>query len=417
MAQASQNVSPYSRYGVGTLLPTQTAFGQAMQGTTLGLYNGQQINLQNPASYAHLDSLSFLVDAGVSAQRVWLSSTTTSAVTNKAGFDYLNLAFRLRKAWGLAVSVQPYSKVGYQLSNAIQTLEGGVLGSTKSLVSNLGEGGLNRAMLGMGYAPFANLSIGANFAYLWGNMSHSTISAFDNNSIQSLRRSYETEIRSYTLDLGLQYTQKVNTKNSLVLGLNYGLGHELSGTSYFYNQSLLTAGGIQNSDTLRLKNGFSLPNSLGVGLMWNWNNSLRLGLDYHYQNWAKATAPIYQSHQRQFIKDQAAYTDRHRVALGAEYVKNAMGYSWAQRVRYRAGLSYTTGYQMVGLEQAPATLAASVGLGLPISTKYSNRNLINLGLHYETMPSVSAGMVRESYLRFSVGISFNERWFAKWRID
>ena len=58
--------SPYTRYGFGQLSTLEVGANKGMSGTGIGLQNNSQINLLNPASYASVDTLTFLMDIGVS---------------------------------------------------------------------------------------------------------------------------------------------------------------------------------------------------------------------------------------------------------------------------------------------------------------------------------------------------------------
>ena len=63
-AQTNGSNSPYSRYGFGLLSDRAQGFNKGMAGLAYGMQNGQELNVKNPASYAHIDSLSFLFDVG-----------------------------------------------------------------------------------------------------------------------------------------------------------------------------------------------------------------------------------------------------------------------------------------------------------------------------------------------------------------
>ena len=58
--------SPYTRYGFGQLSSMSVGANKGIGGTGIGLQNSSQINLLNPASYAAVDTLTFLMDIGMS---------------------------------------------------------------------------------------------------------------------------------------------------------------------------------------------------------------------------------------------------------------------------------------------------------------------------------------------------------------
>ena len=66
-AQSGTN-SPYSQYGIGVLSENPGAQSRGMNGLGIGFHENNQVNFLNPASYSSIDSLSFIFDAGASAQ-------------------------------------------------------------------------------------------------------------------------------------------------------------------------------------------------------------------------------------------------------------------------------------------------------------------------------------------------------------
>mgnify|MGYP002794663012 CR=1 FL=1 len=69
-AQTNGSNSPYSRFGLGSLKDQSQGFNKAMSGVALGFRDGNRINMQNPASYSAIDSLSFIFDVGLTLQNV-----------------------------------------------------------------------------------------------------------------------------------------------------------------------------------------------------------------------------------------------------------------------------------------------------------------------------------------------------------
>ena len=66
-AQSGTN-SPYSQYGLGILSDQTSGFNRGMNGVGLGFHEHNQVNYLNPASYASIDSMTFILDAGISGQ-------------------------------------------------------------------------------------------------------------------------------------------------------------------------------------------------------------------------------------------------------------------------------------------------------------------------------------------------------------
>ena len=417
-AQTNGSNSPYSRYGFGLLSDQSQGFNKGMSGVALGMRGGKLLNMQNPASYSAIDSLTFIFDGGVSLSFASLSQSGKRVNTNNSSLDYLNIAFRAWRNVGMAIGVMPYSSIGYEFSNTETLADIDGLGERTTTTTYNGEGGLHQAYVGIGWQPLKNFSIGANFSYLWGDYTHTTQASFSESSIQSLRRMYKANISNYKLDFGLQYENWLNARNKLVLGATYSLGHELKNTASFMNQRL-SSSSVASADTLKARNAFELPHSFGIGLAWQYRNMLTVGFDYTAQLWGRVRYPqLMDDGDVQHYKSVSGLmNDRHRVALGMEYIPNQMSVRYRDHIRYRAGFSYSTPYTKINGWDGANEYCVSVGVGLPIMNIYSNRSVLNISAQYERVSPKMSGMITENYLRLCIGLTFNERWFMKWKVE
>lgn len=416
-AQTNGSNSPYSRYGFGLLGDRGNAFNKGMAGTAYGMQNGKELNTKNPASYAAIDSLTFLFDLGLSMQNGNIAQGGVKTNAKNSSVDYVTAGFRVAKNVGMSLGLVPFSTIGYNTSSK-EEIQASNQVLTKTTTFS-GDGGLHEAYIGVGWAPFRRFSIGVNAGYLWGGLSHTVLMNFDDSNINSTRQAYETDIRTYKADFGLQYVQPLDKKNTLTLGLTYGLGHDIKRDAYYYNQKVVT-GSSASGDTLVCRNAFQLPHTLGAGITWTHDNSLRVGVDYTFQKWADMKFPMVVENAAgalDYVGRKDLFTDLHKVSLGMEYVKNPEGLRWRQRVRYRAGFSYQTPYTKIGGVDGPQHFLASVGVALPITNMHNSRSLINFSAQYERVKPKMAGMITENYIRFSIGLTFNERWFMKWKAE
>lgn len=411
--------SPFSRYGLGLLSSQAQGFNQGMSGLAYGMRDGRELNFKNPASYSAIDSLTFLFDMGVSLQNGNFSDGKASVNARNASFDYLSMGFRINRGFGMSFGLMPISNIGYKISSTGQQFDGGITGDVTPTITYNGTGGLREVYAGLGYAPIKQISLGVNVGYVWGVMSHVATNSYSDNTVQAINRAYSTDIRTYDLDAGLQWRQRVNSKNHFTLGLTYSLGHDIAGKSYFYNQRI-SSSTVQAADTLVAEKAWSLPQTFGAGLTWEYGNSLRIGADYTLQQWSKAKQPMLTQSAGGLLTYQgssAGYQDGQRITVGAEYVQNPQGLSWASRVRYRAGFSYGDSYTLIDGSDGPHSYVASVGAAFPIITRFSNRSFLNVSAQYERVEPQVAGQLTENYFRLSLGITFNERWFMKWKVQ
>lgn len=401
-AQSSTN-SPYTRYGFGQLSDQSFGNSQAMGGIAYGLRNGLQINASNPASYSAVDSLTFLFDAGLSLQNANFSEGNVKTNAKNSTVDYIAMQFRLAEGLGFSAGFLPYSNVGYNMShsNKVTTDEYG--NTTSATQSFIGNGGLQQVYAGLGYQPFKGLSIGANISYLYGEITHSASTTFSNSNAYSSARTHMIEVNDYKLDLGLQYTQKLKDKHVLNIGAVYSFGHDLNSTGYEYTEKYSGSSIItQSVDTIQ--NAFALPQTLGIGLTYVYDDRLTVGMDYTQQKWEEV----------KFFNKQGEFQNRTKVSVGAEYLPNPIGRSYFSNIRYRVGAYYSSPYAKIDGKEGNREYGVSFGFGLPL---FQTKSILNISGQYVKVSPKVKGMLEENYLRINIGLTFNERWFMKWKVD
>ena len=99
--------SSYSRFGIGLLNDQSQGWNRAMGGVGVALPSGSKLNTMNPASYAHIDSLSFILDVGMSGNFGMMSMSGNSKRVNNASFDYLVAGFRLHRGVAISFGFKP----------------------------------------------------------------------------------------------------------------------------------------------------------------------------------------------------------------------------------------------------------------------------------------------------------------------
>ena len=204
LAQSGTN-SPYSQYGLGTLGEQAGGFNRGMNGLGLGFHEHNQINSLNPASYASIDSLSFIFDAGISGQITNYKEGDVKVNAQNGNFEYVVAGFRLAKHLGVSFGILPYTNVGYNYSNT-QKIGSSIGSSSSTTYSNTytGTGGLHQVYLGFGWMPINGLAVGVNGSYLWGNYTRSIVNSYSDNYVNTLSRYYTASVNNYKLDFGVQ---------------------------------------------------------------------------------------------------------------------------------------------------------------------------------------------------------------------
>lgn len=414
-AQSGTN-SPYSQYGYGVLADQSSGFNRGMNGLGLGFHEHNQVNFLNPASYSSLDSLTFIFDAGVSGQITNFEENGKKKNAKNADFEYVVAAFRFAPHVGISFGMVPFTNVGYSYS--FTEYVSSMKTSTYTNKYN-GSGGLREIYLGVGWEPFKGFSLGVNGGYLWGNYTKSLVNNYSESNANTLAKNYAADVRSYKLDFGLQYTTKITKKDELTLGLTYTMGHKIGGDATC--QVIMNNTQTSVSDTtLYPKNGgldLELPHMFGAGLALNHANKLKLGVDYTLQQWSKIEYPEY------FVENQVPtyslrknlFTDRHKLTVGGEYCPDEEGKTILKRVRYRAGVSYATPYLKINGADGPKEISASFGFGIPIINRYNNRSILNISAQWVRQDTKN--YITENMFRINIGLTFNEKWFAKWKVE
>lgn len=413
-AQSGTN-SPYSQYGLGVLSDQTSGFNRGMNGVGLGFHEHNQVNYLNPASYASLDSMTFIFDAGISGQITNFEENGVKKNANNSNFEYVVAGFRLFRHLGMSFGVVPFTNIGYDYSSSDW-----VNASDKDVYyTNTfhGEGGLHQAYVGAGWEPIKGLSVGANISYLWGDYTKYITNSYSNAYYKTLTRTYNSKINSYRLDLGAQYTQQVTKKDWVTVGATFTPGHNLGGSA---DMNIISSNAQTNtSDTIpfSIGNAHSLPTMYGVGLMWNHSNQWKVGLDYTLQKWGAEGYPTFEmkNNEATYSLKDGIYKDRSKFNFGAQYCYNERDRAFLKRVQYRLGASYATPYYKMNGVDGPKEISVSAGFGIPIMNSYNSRSLLNISGQW--VKNSADGLIKENVFRINIGLTFNEGWFKKWKMQ
>ena len=392
-AQAQIVSTPYSKMGYGMLNDNVSSIQRSMGGVGYAMRGGRIVNVMNPASYAHVDSLTFLWDVGIDLTNLWSEENGNKGYNFGGGLDYLTGHFKLAKGLGASFGLVPYSSVGYSYGGDI----------TGGSDSRSGNGGFNQLYAGVGYEPVKNLSVGVNFAYLFGTTTNSTL-------IQTSSSSYFTrsmKLRDWNAQVGLQYSLPLRKGNDmLTVGAVYQPKKSFHGESWgtSYDSQDAKADTI---DYMKMGGNYEQPASIGVGLSYNLNRRLTIEADYTYQQWSKVKYHPISGFESQDMR----FDDRWKVAAGVQYTPNKRG-SYVGAMMFRAGVFYNHDYLNYAGNNV-RDYGASIGFGLPAP---GSKTTINLGLEWRHRQTAPVRLITENYFNITLGVNFNELWFWKSRI-
>ena len=404
----AQDNRQYSMYGYGLLSDRATSMQRQMGSIGYAMHSGRQINVMNPASYAAIDSLTFLFDIGADMSVIWQKQFDAAQKKEikesrfGGGLDYITMQFPIWKYIGASIGLVPYSYVGYAFGTEIE----------HGAMTNQGEGGINQAYLGLA-GTYGGFSLGLNVSYDFGNIINDVFSTPETSG-QTLFE-HVMQIRDWNIVLGAQYTAKVSRDERLNLGLTFSPKKSIHGQTWVTLQETSRDSKADTIAYMKMKGNYFTPMSIGAGIGWVHERVSRwmLEVDFTYQQWSKAKYSALYS-----IKDPENqvfqgmdFKDRTRFAIGGEYTPKIRGNYW-QRLAYRAGVFYSNDYLNIqGNQLREYGITAGVGFNTP-----EGKTMINLGLEWKHRQAHPNSLITENFFNVTLGINFNELWFWQRKI-
>ena len=399
--------SPYSMFGMGQVRSkTMNARLKGMGGVANAMFDKNMVNAANPASYAMIDTLALLFDAGLYAKSSTFSTSALSERASSASLDYVSMGFAFTNWWKMAIGAQPYSNVGY---NIVTSFHDDQVGNYNQLFQ--GEGGLNQVFIGNAFRLGKHFSVGANANYVFGDSKSTTTLTYpDSTYIICSRRSRDLMIKSFMFDYGVMYQGRMGNGLTLALGATYNQKIDLKGTQTVFIRTVEDNDYISSTSTEYLidtvayhkdKNAkLTMPQGLGFGVSLKKDNRWSLGADFNWTQWS--------AFARNGLNE--GLQDSWGVSLGGEFLPNSTSLSsyWS-KVSYRLGGFYEqTCLNING--QSINKLGITFGLTMPIPRSMSK---VDLGLEIGKCGTKSANLIKESYVNLTAGVSIFDRWFIK----
>lgn len=387
-----------------------------MGGVGYAMNSGRQINVMNPASYAAIDSLTFLFDMGVNANSLWSSETvkgtTTRAQSWGGGVDYVTMQFPLGRHFGASMGLVPYSQVGYAFGKEIK----------HGALENNGTGGINQAYLGLS-GRLAGFSVGANASYDFGNI----INDIFTTPVSGGQTKFEhvMRVRNFNVTAGAQYTARWDRFHKMVVGATYSPRLTMHGESWVTQQELNVESLPDTIVNIGLKDRYYYPESFGGGISYSYDRNTQFTIegDVTYQKWSNASyqALSISTDKGGFVDKPVTlapgqqFFDRTKFALGGSIVPNIRG-NYLQRMSYRLGAYYCNDYLNIvsgGKSNQVKDMGLTCGFGFPTP---EGKTMINLGFEWKHRATSPVNLISENYLNVTLGLNFNELWFWQRKI-
>ncbi len=426
----SQDNSPWSRYGLGDIVPSGNVANRGMGHLSAAYSDFQTINFVNPASYSKFGMQRAILDLGLDINSRKLSNNKGSTYTsNNVYIPYLASGFQIKpqKAkydLGMAFGLRPLTKVSYNIQS------GGRLPSGDS-VQNVyeGSGGTYQAFVGSAFG-YKGFSIGFNTGYRFGSKDYTTRVGIFNDTVPDRYRQGKKQVRNNFgapfLELGIQYELKLSGDtakrkySSLHIGAYTSTQSKMRTTrdeifeSYYITDEAGNEKRIDSvSETTNIKGDIIYPSSYGVGVMIDvvGKSNLRLGADVELSNWGSY----------RYYGSEDGLQNSWQAKVGGQFIPDISGRAksyWGQ-VIYRAGFHFGTEPYTVNGDMK--NYGITVGIGLPIKrysfAEFNRNNIVNAAFEIGQRGNRSTSLLRENYVRFTVGFSLSDIWFIKRKYD
>ncbi|HMU44961.1 MAG TPA: hypothetical protein PKC72_01275 [Chitinophagaceae bacterium] len=442
----SQDNSPYSRFGIGDLVPPTNVINRGLGGISAGYSDYLSINFNNPASYsafeAGLEKKSkklvtgrAILDVGMNFENRTLKdqAKTGKFTASNALFSYVQVGVPLRKNWGLSFGLRPISRISYKiirnerLYNPLPPY-----GPIDSAITQFqGDGGAYLASIGTGFKVFQKekkynlmerLSLGVNAGYLFGRKDYTSRRTLINDTVQYEAANYETKTNFSGLyfTTGIQYQVPLNEEKRIMLNLGaFGNWSQTVNArrdqlreTFIYDENIGYARLDSVSDMKDVKGKVVMPSSYTFGFVVqkytvpNKQGGWLFGADFEMQNWD----------QYRIYGQTDSVKNKWEFRAGAQFnpipKRNYFSY-----VSYRFGFFAGSDYIKVG--QKLPVMGGSFGLGLPLVNKGRQSNqftVINLCFEYSKRGN-NDNLLKENMFRLSLGFSLSDIWFIKRKYD
>jgi len=399
------NSSPYTLFGIGDQVILKSVEEIAMGQMGGALNSEYQLSFTNPASYGSLSWTTYVFSGGNKTNVV--NDGVQEQTSSAAALTYIALGIPIRGNQGLAFGLQLNTSVGYSLYDRSFNEEETLIETDRYY----GNGGTNRVFAGYGYKFPFGLSLGAEIAYIFGNIDKNVSN--DRFGVQfATQQITDSNVKGTTVKLGAHYTKKISENLKLKVGAAFDLESTLkeNGDQLLYT-TLNSGGGIgipidtlnNASFTATIKSPLKSVLSAGIGE----DNKWFVGAEYSFQDPMGFTGGVYDDIE--FYR----YGDFSNISVGGFFIPKFTSLnSYFERVTYRAGLNY----QKTGLIVNDTEIneyGISFGVSLPMGLKLSN---VNLGFEIGKRGTTDNDLIEEKFYNFRMSLSLNDKWFRKQKI-
>lgn len=370
------------------------------------------INNQNPALLVYNYYTTF--QAGALIEKRTLTADSANQKSSGGNLNYLVISFPVKfNRWTMSAGLMPYSHLKYKISYSENIFNSPL----QTAVLEQGDGGLTQFYWSNGVRLTKELTIGLKAAYLFGsvNRDYTNLAALDYSGsappspyIPAINE--QTYIKDFQFTGGLSFSKdSINNKYRFSAGLVYSFASKLNADKTTITELRIPPNTqVFPKDTLYSKNGaIKIPSALTLGVSLSRGPRWMIGAELATQNW---------SNFQNINGDNEGFKNTWKFSMGGQFTPDGLSTNYLKRIIYRAGMSYEKNPFVVENTDGKFYTAKDVGInfGVTLPTGISS---IDLGARIGKRGDKSETIFEETYYKIYFGISFNDRWFVKNKLN
>lgn len=409
--------SPYSVFGVGDLYSGAPARNRGMGGVGIASRNKRYINYLNPASITARDTLSFMLDFGLSSENKVFRQNDIKSANNTLNINDIMVSVPLFPKTALMVGLSPFSSVGYDFGHYVT--DPSIVGNIGSVeYTSSGNGSIYELLAAFAFQLGKEVSVGIQGMYYFGNIDKSSSMNFSSSTQRDISSGYIIQMSSFGAKAGAQWEHRITSDLSLAMGATYKLGPTMGG--YVADYQYATLSSVTDTlrykiDTLHKSRVLRMGSELGVGLAIKGGDRWIAEFDYIRSDWSGSNmdkvAGFANVGTNVFTPCVA-----NEFRAGFEITPNPNDLrNMLRRWTYRGGAYYKQAYYQLNGANVSA-IGLTAGVTIPITFR-GLLNGITLGVDIGQKGSMGTVQTVERYAFFNIGFNIHDIWFVKTLYD
>ncbi|GGZ18896.1 hypothetical protein GCM10007049_08990 [Echinicola pacifica] len=395
--------STYSSIGVGDMNNSGLTQNQAMGGMGISFGDAWSVNNVNPALSVRNNVFNF--QAAMNYKKYNATTENSTAELDGGGLSYVAVSLPIKpRKWSMGLGLNQISTVDYE--HLIQS----PVENSESVSYNRvrGRGGLSEVYLNTGFEVVKNFNLGIQASYIFGSTikrQQTELIDEDGQNVGEITEYYDRFAASdISTKVGAHYAMRTGASSRLNFGAIYQFYGDISGKAFAKMSELDFASDPESIGQTIFddqKGNIYLPNKLGYGLSFEKINKFVIGLEAQHQDFTK---------YRSFIGRNVGLGNSFKIALGGQFVPDIYSMdNIFMRTTFRAGLEFEQTPYVVG-----QNTVNDIGINFGASVPMNSLSLLNLAVKFGQRGTTNDGLVREDYVKFSLGFSINDSsWFYK----